>query len=69
MLYADGHLVFRYDRGEVLLIEASPEGLKIKGRFETPEDEGPGWAHPVIHNGLLYLRHYDTLLCYDVRGD
>jgi outer membrane protein assembly factor BamB len=67
VLYADGHLIFRYDRGEILLIEASPEELKIKGRFEPPMAEGPGWAHPVIHKGKLYLRHDDWLLCYDVR--
>lgn len=67
VLYADGHLVFRYDRGEVLLIEASPEGLKIKGRFEAPAAEGPAWPHPVIHGGKLYLRHDNLLLCYNVR--
>ena len=27
VLYADGHVIFRYDRGEVLLIEASPEEI------------------------------------------
>ena len=62
------HLIFRYARGEVLLIAATPEGLKIKGRFEAPEDEGPAWAHPVIHQGRLYLRHADLLLCYDLRA-
>ena len=68
VLYADGHLIYRYDRGEVLLIEASPKGLKIKGRFEAPVDEGPAWPHPVIHQGKLYLRHGNLLLCYDVRA-
>ena len=67
VLYADGHLIFRYDRGEILLIEASPEELKIKGRFKAPMAEGPAWAHPVIHKGKLYLRHDDVLLCYDLR--
>jgi hypothetical protein len=52
----------------VLLIEASPEGLTIKGRFEPPQDEGPAWSHPVIHKGKLYLRHADLLMCYDLRA-
>ena len=60
-------VIFRYDRGEVLLIEASPEGLNIQGRFKEPAGEGPAWPHPVIHNAKLYLRHGDVLLCYDVR--
>jgi outer membrane protein assembly factor BamB len=68
VVYADGHLVFRYDRGEVLLLEASPEGMKIKGLFEAAEDEGPAWAHPVIHDGKLYLRHANSLFCYDVKA-
>jgi hypothetical protein len=67
VLYADGHLIFRYDRGEVLLIEATPEAMKIKGRFEPPQDDGPAWPHPVIHKGRLYLRHSNLLLCYDLR--
>ena len=67
VLYADGHLIFRYDRGEVLLIEATPEAMKIKGRFEALEDDGPAWPHPVIHQGKLYLRHANSLYCYDVR--
>jgi len=69
VLYADGNLVFRYDRGEVLLIEASPKGLKVKGRFQTPDEEGPAWAHPVIHQGKLYLRHANSLFCYDLRSE
>lgn len=68
VLYADGHLIFRYDRGEVLLIEASPEALKIKGRFKAVQDDGPAWPHPVIHQGKLYLRHSNLLVCYDLRA-
>ena len=67
VLYADGNLIFRYDRGEVLLIEATPDAFRLKGRLEPPRGEGPAWAHPVIHNGRLYLRHGDILSCFDVR--
>lgn len=66
ILYADGNLIYRYDRGEVLLIEATPEGMNIKGRFEPAKGDGPAWAHPVIHRGRLYLRHADLLGCYDL---
>jgi outer membrane protein assembly factor BamB len=68
VLYADGNLVFRYDRGEVVLIEATPQGLRIKGKFLPPKGAGPAWPHPVIHEGKLYLRHADLLLCYDLRS-
>ena len=68
VLYADGHVIFRYDRGEVLLVEASPEEMRLKGRFTAVKGEGPAWPHPVIHQGKLYLRHGDLLACYDVRA-
>lgn len=66
VLYADGHVIFRYDRGLVVLVEATPEAFRIKGTFAPPLDKGPAWAHPVIHNKKLYLRHSNILMCYDV---
>jgi outer membrane protein assembly factor BamB len=68
VLYADGHLIYRYDRGDVVLMEATPEGPRIKGRFKAPDGEGPAWAHPVVHQGKLYLRHANVLACYDLRA-
>ena len=68
MLYADGNLICRYDRGEVLLVEASPTAMRIKGRFMPPQGEGPAWSHPVVHQGKLYLHHGDLLMCYDLRS-
>lgn len=68
VLYADGNLVFRYDRGDVVLVEATPEAFRVKGRFKALRGRGPAWPHPVIHNGRLYLRHWDILTCYDVRA-
>jgi outer membrane protein assembly factor BamB len=68
VLYADGHLWFRYDRGLVALVEATPDAFRLKGTFQAITGTGPAWAHPVIVDGRLYLRHADLLVCYDVRG-
>lgn len=68
VLYADGNLIFRYDRGDVLLVEATPDEFRIKGRFKSLRGSGPAWPHPVVHNGRLYLRHSDILACYDLRA-
>ena len=67
VLYADGHLIFRYDRGLVALVEATPEEYRLKASFTPQTADGPAWAHPVIHRGRLYLRHNDLLVCYDLR--
>lgn len=68
LLYADGMLYVRSEKGTVSLVEATPEEFRLHGRFEQPSrSEQPSWPHPVIADGRLYLRDQDVLLCYDVR--
>jgi outer membrane protein assembly factor BamB len=67
VLYVDGHLLFRYDRGPILLVEANPTAFRVKGRLVPLTADGPAWAYPVVHQGQLYLRHGDLLACYDLR--
>ncbi|MCX7008540.1 MAG: PQQ-binding-like beta-propeller repeat protein [Kiritimatiellaeota bacterium] len=66
VLYADGHLIFRYDRGLVVLAEATPKGFNVCGKFTPALADGPAWAHPVIFEKKLYLRHNDLLQCFDL---
>jgi len=67
LVYADGHLYLRGERGEVALVEANPEAYVEKGRFEQSDrSEQKSWPHPVVAGGRLYLRDQDALLCYDV---
>lgn len=68
--YADGHLYLRHetDKGTMVLIEATPDGFKEKGRFDPPNrSDKNSWPHPVIVGGRLYLRDQGVLLCYDVK--
>lgn len=67
IMYADGHLYFRYEDGVMALIEANPQELKIKSTFELPSKLDKSWPHPVVANGRLYLRDQQVLLCYDIR--
>lgn len=68
--YADGHLYVRSENGPVALVEATPAGYKEKGRFDQPDRSAKNaWPHPVIAGGKLYLRDWDVLLCYDVKGN
>ena len=67
--FADGNLYFRYQDGKVALIRATPDGYQEEGTFDIPEvNDQPSWPHPVIADGLLYLREQDTLYCYDLRA-
>ena len=67
--YADGHLYVRGENGKLALVEANPEKYVEKGRFDQPDrSEKPAWPHPVVANGKLYVRDWDALFCYDVKG-
>lgn len=68
MAVADGHLYIRFQDGVVVLAKADPAGYKESGVFTPPgAGERPGWSHPVIVDGMLFLREQDSILCYDVR--
>lgn len=68
VLYADGHLYFRYQNGVMALLEATPAGLKQTGTFPIPgAGTPPSWSHPVIFGGKLYLREQDNLFAYNIK--
>lgn len=66
VLYADGNVYLRYESAVMALIKAVPGGYTEKGTFKIAVKNGPSWPHPVIHDGKLYLRDHDVLMCYDV---
>ncbi len=66
---AGGLLYFRYQNGVVALLQASPEGLTVRGTLQVPGAGGDSWAHPVVAQGKLFLREQDTVWVYDLRLD
>jgi len=72
MLYL--HLIMS---GAYVLVEATPEGYREKGRFTPPvqpqhakkgEFAEAAFAYPVIANGRLYIRDLGTLWAYDIKA-
>lgn len=67
--YADGMLYCLDERGIMTLVHASPTAYYTAGSFHVPEGgSGMYWAHPVVCNHKLYIRHDDTLFVYDLDG-
>jgi hypothetical protein len=69
--------MFTPGRGDVGVVEATPEGYREKGRFTPPDQPKPkqgapygdtAYAHPVIANGRLYIRDSGTLWAYDIKA-
>ncbi len=67
VVYADGHLYFRWENNVIGLVEATPTGYKLTSKFQIPGDLDTGWPHPVVAHGRLYIRAKDEVLCYDLR--
>jgi len=63
------NLLYFYDerRGNFCLVKASPIESEIISSFSIKNGAGPYWAHPVIRKGVLYIRHGDALMAYDIR--
>ena len=64
---ADGMLYCYSEKGEMSLVKPDPEKFEMTGNFKVTLGTGEHWAHPVIHEGVLYLRHGDTLMAYQVK--
>jgi outer membrane protein assembly factor BamB len=66
-----GGMLYLFDekRGNVGLVRATPEKFDLVSSFQmTQGNNGPFWAHPVIHDGILYLRHTNALVAYDIKA-
>ncbi|MDR2471995.1 MAG: PQQ-like beta-propeller repeat protein [Tannerella sp.] len=66
IIACDGMLYCYSDKGELALVEATPEQFNLKGQVKITLGTNQHWAHPVIYKGVLYLRHGDTLMAFKV---
>jgi len=55
-------------RGHVALVRPTPDDFEIVSTFKITKGSGPYWAHPAICNGILYIRHGDVLMAYDIKA-
>ena len=69
IISAEG-LLYIYDErsGNVGLLRANPEKFDLISSFKISRGSGPYWAHPVIHNKKLYIRHGKVLMVYDIKN-
>jgi outer membrane protein assembly factor BamB len=70
VISAEG-MLYIYDekKGNAGLLKVNPEKFDLVSSFQvTQGTTGPFWAHPVIHNGVLYLRHSNALMAYDIKA-
>ncbi len=67
MIFAEGKLYCYEEKGGTLaLVKAAPTGFEVISSFQVPKGSGKHWAHPAIANGVLYVRHGEVLMAYDI---
>ena len=68
VIAAEGMLyLFEEKKGTVGLVKATPEKFELISSFKMSKGEGPYWAHPVIRDGKLYLRHGEVLMVHNIK--
>ncbi len=67
VIAADGKLFLYSDRGDLAMIKATPEAFKLLGQTRVEYGTAQHWSHPVINDGVLYLRHGDALVAYKIK--
>lgn len=69
IIEADGMLYLYEEKGgNVALVKPDKNEMKIVSSFKVRGGKGPHWAHPAIYNGLLYIRHGNVLMVYDIKA-
>jgi outer membrane protein assembly factor BamB len=68
IISAEG-LLYIYDErhGNVGLLKPDTEKFDLISSFRIKEGSGPYWSHPVINNSVLYLRHGEALMAFNIK--
>jgi len=67
VIAADSMLYFYNWRGDVMLINEHPTNMEIVSSFKMKKGSREHFAHPVINNGKLYVRHGDVIQAYNIK--
>jgi len=68
VVIANDDMLYCYsEKGEMALVKATPEKFDIVSKFKITLGTDQHWAHPVIYNGVLYVRHGNTLMAYKIK--
>jgi outer membrane protein assembly factor BamB len=66
IIAADGKLFFYSQRGELALVKPGGTSFEIASETKVSLGSGQHWAHPVIDQGRLLVRHGNALVAYKI---
>ena len=66
-IFADGMIYCYSERGDMGLVKPDPANFDLVSSFKITLGTDQHWAHTVIQDGVLYVRHGDALMAYKVK--
>ncbi|MBT3251953.1 MAG: PQQ-like beta-propeller repeat protein [Candidatus Marinimicrobia bacterium] len=66
---SDGLLFYYNDSGRLNIVEPNEGNPELIESFKIEQGTGEHFAHPIVHENILYIRHGDTLLAYKIIAD
>ncbi len=68
-IYADSMIYCYNENGVVGLIKNGNDSLEVISSFKIKSGTMEHFSHPVINNGVLYIRHGNSLMAYSIRKE
>jgi outer membrane protein assembly factor BamB len=70
-IIASDEMLYCYDerRGTLGLVNPTSDKFEVVSEFRITKGEGPYWTHPVIKNGILYIRHGSALMAFNIKDE
>ena len=66
IIMAGDKFIIYSERGELALVNPNNEKLDVISKTRVELGSAQHWAHPAVHNGILYVRHGTSLIAYKV---
>ncbi|MHC4474606.1 MAG: outer membrane protein assembly factor BamB family protein [Planctomycetota bacterium] len=68
VIWAEGLLYCYGEVGKVGLVKPTDTGYELISSFEVTKGTDEHWAHPSISDGVLYIRHGNAMMAYNIRA-
>jgi outer membrane protein assembly factor BamB len=66
IIYSDGLMYCYSERGDVGIVKPDPSKFDVISSFKIEKGTDQHWAHLVIRDGRLYVRHGNAIMSYDI---
>jgi len=63
---ANKTLIGYSEKGELFMADANPSAFKVISKTKVTLGSEQHWAHPVVNNGILYVRHGNVMIAYKI---